>query len=78
MSLISVALSLVPWVLVLYTISLAVYRLVLSPLAGVPGPRLAALTHWYECYYDVILPGKYVFRIKEMHEQYGQVPPITC
>lgn len=53
---------------VIYTI---VHRLVFSPLASVPGPRLAALTSWYECYYDVFKPGQYVFKIKQLHEEYG-------
>ena len=48
-----------------------IYRLFLSPLASIPGPRLAALTSWYEFYYDVIKPGQYVFKIKDLHEEYG-------
>jgi hypothetical protein len=32
--------------LVLYTIYGAIYRLYLSPIAGFPGPKLAALTLW--------------------------------
>ena len=30
----------------IYTIALAVNRLVLSPIAKFPGPKLAALTFW--------------------------------
>ena len=48
-----------------------VYRLFLSPLAKLPGPKLAALTSWYEFYFDVIQPGKFVWKIKDLHEQYG-------
>ena len=48
-----------------------IYRLLLSPLAAIPGPKLAAVTSWYEFYYDVIQPGQYVFKIKELHEKYG-------
>lgn len=61
-----------PLAIILYTIFIAIYRLFLSPLARTPGPVLAALTSWYEFYYDVILPGQYVFKIKELHEQYGK------
>lgn len=57
--------------LALYTIYLAIDRLYLSPIAKFPGPRLAALTLWYEFYYDVYLGGQYTFKIGEMHAQYG-------
>ena len=30
-----------------------------------------ALTTWYQAYYDIWLRGQYVWRIKEMHAQYG-------
>jgi hypothetical protein len=41
-----------------YFAYLALYRLFLSPVARVPGPKLAALSLWYECYY-----GKATFPI---------------
>ena len=47
-------------------------RLFFHPLASIPGPRLAALTGWYEFYYDAIKPGRYVFKIQELHEKYGK------
>ena len=47
-------------------------RLVLSPLAVVPGPKLAALTTLYAAYYDVVHPAQYVFKIKELHKKYGK------
>lgn len=55
-----------------YYLGLAAYRLYFSPLAKIPGPKLAALTLWYEFYYDVIKRGKYTWRIAEMHTQYGE------
>ncbi|KAM7185683.1 Trichodiene oxygenase [Naviculisporaceae sp. PSN 640] len=63
------------WCVVGYLGGLVLYRLYLSPLARarVPGPKLAALTFWYECYYDVIQPAQYVFKIKEMHAKYGPI-----
>lgn len=57
---------------IIYCILLAIYRLYSHPLAHIPGPRLAALTFWYEFYYDVVKPGRYVFKIEELHEQYGR------
>jgi hypothetical protein len=56
-----------------YLIALAVYRLLLSPLAKFPGPKLAALTSWYEFYHDVVRHGKYTFEIADMHKNYGSV-----
>ena len=55
-----------------YLAGLTIYRLFFSPLAGFPGPKIAAATGFYETYYDVVLNGQYVFKIKEMHEKYGQ------
>ncbi|KAI0118668.1 cytochrome P450 [Nemania sp. FL0031] len=68
--------SILAWCAVAYVAITALYRLYLSPLAKIPGPRLAALTEWFECYYDVVLPAQYVFKIKELHAQYGPVVRI--
>lgn len=57
---------------VLYVSVLVLYRLFLSPLAKFPGPKLAAATYLFEGYYDVVKRGKYTFKIKELHDQYGQ------
>ena len=54
-----------------YLLALGLYRLYLDPLAKFPGPKLAALTLWYEFYYDVVQRGKYTFEIEKMHEAYG-------
>lgn len=59
-----------------YAVVLAVERLCLSPIAGVPGPRLAALTQWYEFYYDIVLGGQFTFKIMELHRRYGDVVRI--
>jgi hypothetical protein len=56
-----------------YFLSLGFYRLFLSPLAKFPGPKLAAVSGWYELYYDVIKSkGKYIFEIEKMHDKYGE------
>ncbi|KAI1481122.1 cytochrome P450 [Daldinia eschscholtzii] len=64
---------------VCYAVSLAVYRLYLSPLAKFPGPKLAALTSWYEIYYNIFKKGggQYIFKIKQMHEKYGPIVRIN-
>ena len=56
----------------IYLISIGVYRLFLSPLARFPGPKLAALSNWYEFYYDVIREGEFTFHIQELHKKYGK------
>ena len=61
----------VAYIFVTYLITTAIYRLYFSPLAKFPGPKLAALTLWYEFYYDVVKRGKYTWKIAELHKQYG-------
>ena len=55
----------------LYVLGLVIHRLFLSPVAKFPGPKLAAVTGWYELYYDVVHKGKYLFEIEKMHDKYG-------
>lgn len=63
--------------LVFYCVAVVIYRLYLHPLRSIPGPRLAAATGWYDFYYDVVLRGELLFKIKELHEIYGPVVRIT-
>lgn len=56
---------------------LSIRRLYLSPIAHIPGPRLAALTWLYEFYYDVVLGGQYIFKILDLHKEYGPVIRIN-
>lgn len=60
-----------------YGAVLGVYRLYISPLSKFPGPKLAALTLWYEFYYEVVKRGRFAWEIKRMHEVYGPVVRIN-
>ena len=53
---------------------IAVYRLTLHPLAGVPGPRLAAISGLYEVYFQLLKDGggRYWVVIERMHKTYGE------
>lgn len=55
----------------IYLVYTAVYRLYLSPLANIPGPKLAALTFGYEMYYDLVEKARFPWKIEALHEQYG-------
>lgn len=59
----------------IYLIGLAIYRLYFSPIAQFPGPKLAALTLWYEFYFDVIQKGQCNWEIGRMHDRYGKSDP---
>jgi hypothetical protein len=48
-----------------------VSRLIWSPLSKFPGPKLAALTLWYEFYFDVVRGGMYIWEIERLHKIYG-------
>ena len=54
-----------------WTLYGAVWRLYFSPLSKFPGPKIAALTQWYEFYYNIIRPGVFFHEIARMHEIYG-------
>lgn len=58
-------------VVVTYYATLVFYRLFIHPLARFPGPRLAAISRWYEGYYDVVLDGQYTSKIAQLHGIYG-------
>lgn len=69
----------------LYFLGLSLHRLYFSPLSHIPGPRLAALTSWYEAYYEIVLGGQYSFQIDKLHDKYGKsfgllslFSPLSC
>ena len=63
--------------LIVYVVGLGIYRIWFSPIAHIPGPLLGRLTTWVEFYYDVVLRGQYVFRVQELHKQYGPIIRIS-
>lgn len=58
--------------LAVWVVYLVIYRLCFHPLARFPGPKLAALTSWYEFYYDIVKRGQFIWRIEQLHERYGE------
>ena len=56
----------------LYILTGALYRASIHPLAEFPGPRLAALTSWYEFYHNCFKRGRFTWDIQRLHERYGQ------
>ncbi|KAF2653822.1 benzoate 4-monooxygenase cytochrome P450 [Lophiostoma macrostomum CBS 122681] len=68
--------TLVLWIV--YYAGVGIYRVYFHPLAKFPGPKLAALTFWYEFYYE-LYPHRfqYLWKIKKLHEQYGPIVRIN-
>ncbi|KAI1412121.1 hypothetical protein F5Y13DRAFT_47653 [Hypoxylon sp. FL1857] len=64
-------------ILFVYFATLSFYRLFLHPLSYFPGPKLAAVSRWYEAYYDVVQNGQYTFKIAELHKRYGPIVRIS-
>lgn len=59
---------------VLYALGVAIYRRYFSDLAHFPGPKLAAVTYWYEFYYDAWPhQGQYEWKIRDLHAKYGEL-----
>lgn len=59
--------------LIVYLVWKALYRLYFGPLAKIPGPKLAAITGYYEAYYNVIKGGQFLFKLQELHQKHGPI-----
>lgn len=59
--------------LIIYIVCKALYRLYFSPIAKIPGPKLAAITGYYEAYYNIIKGGQFLFKIQELHQKHGPI-----
>jgi len=55
----------------IYLVGVSFHRLYLSPYSKFPGPKLAGLTYGYMFYYDGIKGGQYMYKIQQLHEEYG-------
>lgn len=62
-----------------WIVAIAAHRLYFGPLARFPGDKLAALTGYYETYFDCLKAGRYWVEIQRMHEQYGKydIPTLS-
>jgi hypothetical protein len=65
-------------IIITYISYTAFQRLYLSPIAGFPGPKLAALTWYYQIYYDIYPHyGQYFNHISQLHKIYGPIIRIN-
>ncbi|KAF2113058.1 putative benzoate 4-monooxygenase cytochrome P450 [Lophiotrema nucula] len=55
----------------------AIQRLWFHPLAKVPGPWYAAISSFYEFWWDCPQAGRYWVKIEEMHKNYGPIVRIN-
>jgi hypothetical protein len=58
--------------LILYSLGLLIYRLFLHPLARFPGPKIAAVTSFYEGWFEIVRKGQYSKEISRLHDVYGE------
>ncbi|KAI1424146.1 cytochrome P450 [Xylaria sp. FL1777] len=71
----AIALSVIAYFI--WSVCMGVYRVTFHPLARIPGSKIAAMSYWYEVYYEVVLGGQYFKRIKDMHREFGPVVRIN-
>ncbi|KAH7880890.1 uncharacterized protein C8R40DRAFT_1075660 [Lentinula edodes] len=62
-----------------YIGTLVLYRLLFHPLRTFPGPVIAALTDWYEGYFNIVKGGAFITELERLHKVYGKLggPPIS-
>jgi hypothetical protein len=60
-----------------YVAYVVVYRLFFHPLAQIPGPKLAALTFFYQTYYSFKDGSRFYKKVGLLHKKYGPIVRIT-
>ncbi|KAK1218250.1 hypothetical protein PQX77_014623 [Marasmius sp. AFHP31] len=55
----------------------AIHRVFLHSLRKFPGPWVAAATHYYRAYYDIVKGGAWTEHMVELHERYGPVVRVS-
>jgi cytochrome P450 len=63
--------------LAIYWVIQSTYRLYFHPLSHIPGPKLAAITHGYEFYHNIIRGGLFIWELERLHQVYGEYILIT-
>lgn len=54
-----------------------VHRLYFNPLAGIPGPKIAAATRLYELWFQGVQHTQFPHQIKRLHKKYGPIVRIS-
>ncbi|KAK7627825.1 hypothetical protein BKA81DRAFT_406074 [Phyllosticta paracitricarpa] len=66
-----------PALVLLWLAAVALYRMTLHPLAGIPGPKLAAISGLHEAWWSAVKRGRYLLKYDQMHEDYGRASTGT-
>ncbi|ESK87846.1 benzoate 4-monooxygenase cytochrome p450 [Moniliophthora roreri MCA 2997] len=53
--------------------SVVVYRSYFHPLRNFPGPKLAAVTEYYQAYFNIVKGGELLNHLRKLHGEYGPV-----
>ena len=64
--------------IVVLVTSLTIYRRLLHPLAKIPGPFWASITHYYIVKYNLFSKrSQFYLQVEKLHQEYGPVVRIS-